>query len=129
MKPRTAAKPMISQVCEKWSARLEEWRRLGIQVSGQGIAAEILADLESIEAANRDDAISIPEATRISGYSADHLRRLIREGTLENLGRKHAPRLRRSDLPKKTRAISRSSPQMYDAVVDARTLAGRQGDR
>lgn len=47
------------------------------------------------------EEVNLTEAARMSGYSADHLGRLIREGQLENVGRKHAPRVRVADLPRK----------------------------
>jgi hypothetical protein len=48
-----------------------------------------------------EDAVTLSEAERIGGYSADHLARLVREGKLPNVGRKHAPRIRRTDVPLK----------------------------
>jgi hypothetical protein len=41
------------------------------------------------------------EAARESGYSAEHLGRLIRTGRIPNAGRRSAPRVRRGDLPAK----------------------------
>jgi hypothetical protein len=37
----------------------------------------------------------------VSGYSADHLGELVREGKIPNAGRKNAPLIRRLDLPMK----------------------------
>jgi len=120
---------MIEELRAKWTARLDEWRRLGVQVNGEQVASEILVDLKEITAGWNDDVLSIAQAARESGHSAEHLRRLVRKGKLQNLGRTHAPRVRRSDVPRKPRALSRSGPQLYDPAIDARMLLGRQGDR
>ena len=43
--------------------------------------------------------MSLVDAAQVSGYSADHLGSLVRQGKLPNVGRKNAPRVRRTDLP------------------------------
>lgn len=60
---------------------------------------ELLAG--SAPAADPEEALDLRTAADVSGYSADHLTRLVREGRLRNLGRKHSPRFRRGDLPRK----------------------------
>ena len=37
----------------------------------------------------------------LSGYTVDHLQRLVPGGQLENIGRKGRPRIRRGDIPVK----------------------------
>ena len=44
---------------------------------------------------------SLVEASRESGYSADHLGRLVRDGKIPNAGRPGAPRIALKDLPRK----------------------------
>ena len=46
-------------------------------------------------------------AARESGYSADHLGRLVRDGRIPNAGRPGAPRIARSHLPRKAPAEPR----------------------
>ena len=46
--------------------------------------------------------LTLQEAADLSGYSADHLGRLVREGKIPNAGRPKAPRIARRDLPRKT---------------------------
>jgi hypothetical protein len=41
-------------VLARWRRRREEWTRLGVQVDGAKVAAEVLADLEALLAAARD---------------------------------------------------------------------------
>ena len=45
--------------------------------------------------------LDLQEAAELSGYSADHLGRLVREEKIQNAGRPGAPRIRIKDLPRK----------------------------
>ena len=59
---------------------------------------------EALEDALREEdetPLSLQEAAELSGYSTDHLGRLVREGTIPNAGRPKAPRIARRDLPSK----------------------------
>ena len=74
-----------------------------------------------------DQRLTLSEAALRSGYSADHLARLIREGRVPNAGRPGSPRLRVADLPDPS-AVSGcwSTGTVYDPVTDARQLRGRR---
>ncbi|MGI8497329.1 MAG: hypothetical protein ACR2OG_07090 [Gemmatimonadaceae bacterium] len=65
-------------------ARALEWAALRIEAAQHAGAGELL---------------TLGDAARRSGYSADHLARLVRSGRLPNAGRPHAPRIRLVDLP------------------------------
>ena len=79
---------------------------------------------------NRDEAtLTLTDAARESGYSADHLGRLVRDGKIPNAGRPGAPRIARRHLPRKTgTATSRlaspppqrdlSTAQIVQSVID-----------
>lgn len=60
-------------------------------------AAEVEAALRERDA----ELVSLTDAARISGYTADHLGRQVRRGILKNYGRSNAPKVRRGDLPRK----------------------------
>jgi hypothetical protein len=60
-------------------------------------ADDLLHVLSTIE----NDTLSLTDAARESGYSADHLGRLVRRGEIPNAGRPGAPRIRRTHLPRK----------------------------
>ncbi len=49
--------------------------------------------------------VDLQEAATLSGYSADHLGRLIREGKIPNAGRPGAPRIAHKDLPRKPPSV------------------------
>ena len=45
--------------------------------------------------------LDLQEAAELSGYSPDHLGRLVREEKIQNAGRPGAPRIRIKELPRK----------------------------
>jgi hypothetical protein len=105
-----------------------EWRTDAdaLERRGDSRGAAMLRDLagEVVEACGRWERqeLTIGEASEQSGYSERRLRELLADGTIPNAGRKHAPRIRRGDLPlKPTRAASTD----YDPQADAQDLLGR----
>ncbi len=85
-------------------ARLAAYRRAeAANLRGWGACAETVV-LERVaaerERAIREDineALTLDEAAQLTGYSTEHLGRLVRQGKLANVGRKHAPRVWRGD--------------------------------
>ena len=94
------------------------------------LAYERCADeLERGLAENGSKLLTLREASRTSGYSADHLGRLIRDGKIRNAGRKNRPLIRTEELPTKPGYLPRmrsnrnlvgaSVGQIVDAVVNS----------
>lgn len=94
----------------KWSHEAETLRRLGAHVDGAKLIEAMLADFRALVEAEASEALTLKQAARESGLSAEHLGRLIRDGTIPNAGRWHAPRILRRDLPRKPRAL-REAPE------------------
>ena len=88
-------------------------------------------ELERALRAEADELLTLPQAAEASGYSADYLGRMLRSGQLRNEGRPHAPRVRRSELPRRARRLrGEDSPlhlvgatpgEIARAVVTSRT--------
>jgi hypothetical protein len=74
--------------------------RYGNEIAARTLES-VVGDLEEILHATQEELVNLTQASRLSGYSADHLGRLVREGKLRNYGRPNAPRVRPSDLPRK----------------------------
>ena len=90
----------ISELTDEWRSLAEQQRRLGAEPQARTL--EYCADaLGSVLRANDDERLSLQQAADESGYTVDHLGRLIREGRIPNAGRKARPLIRRSDLPSK----------------------------
>jgi hypothetical protein len=120
----------LAELCQAWTQRRDEWRRLGCLVDGAKLAEEILADLARLEAT---DTVSLAEAAEITGRTADHIGRLARLDQLPNVGRKHAPRIPRAALERLGRRSKASGPELptpagdaYNPTADARSLLRRR---
>lgn len=86
---------------DAWEARREEWSRRNATMPAGPLLAEVLADLDAVDRAEGAELLSLTEAAIRCGFNRDSLARMIREGRLANHGRKNAPRVRASDLPRK----------------------------
>ena len=75
-------------------------------------------ELEHALQAQADELLTLVQAAQASGYSADYLGRIVRSGQLRNAGRPHAPRIRRTDLPRKASGLrnQQSAPQLVGAT-------------
>ena len=95
----------------KWRAVAREWREgtedgdpEAIQAVYKEMASVMEACSNELDATIEDslnETLTIPQAARASGYSAEALRRAVRRGTIPNAGRKGSPKIRRVDLPRK----------------------------
>ena len=63
--------------------------------------AALAEELQHTLRDQQDAVLTLTEAAAEGGYAVDTLSRMIRDGRLANVGRKHAPRIRRSDVPRK----------------------------
>jgi len=90
----------IKRLMERWRSHGEMFQRFGEE--GISTAFSTCADeLEAAVAVWGDELFTLEQAERESGYSADSLGRLIREGRIPNGGQTGSPRIRRRDLPRK----------------------------
>jgi len=66
------------------------------------VACERHADqVEEAAAAELLEAVTLEAAAELGGYSYSHLQHLVASGEIDNVGEKHAPRIRRSEIPRK----------------------------
>ena len=109
-----------------WRRKAKSLRRYG----GETPATAIERCAEELEATlvERDETtLSLVEAARESGYSRDHLGRLVRDGKIPNAGRPNAPRIARRHLPRKApaeaplaeepRPRERSNAQIVQSII------------
>lgn len=119
---------ILSEIARRWSERRDEWEKLRVVVDGAAIASEVISDLEMLCQDVANEMLTIAEAAELSGYSPDHLGRLIRTGRLTNRGIKGSPRVARGELPIRPRSQSVAAGQdkPYDPNTDARSLRVRR---
>ncbi len=84
-----------------WRERATKLRSWGADEATARIWETAGAELEQALQTAGGETLTLTEAARLSGLTPGYLGDLIRAGKLPNAGRKHAPRLRRSDLPVK----------------------------
>lgn len=98
---------------------LAQWRSDAATIRDYGgkdlaDALERCADqLEETMRDEKDESLSLAEASAECGFSASHLGRQVRDGKLSNVGKKGAPRVRRGDLPRKP---STDPPQEAEVI-------------
>ena len=90
----------IQKLVDSWREDSERLRRYADD-RGARVCQLHADELEAALRAEQDELLSLDQAADQSGYSADHLGRMIRAGKLTNRGKKGAPLLRRGDLPEK----------------------------
>ena len=103
-----------------WRKQAKALRRYGGETPAivlDRCAADLEATLQELD----ETTLSLVEAARESGYSADHLGRLVRDGKIPNAGRSGAPRIARRHLPRKAAA----EPQLA-RTPRRRELSNRQ---
>lgn len=93
-----------------------EWRLEADRMEIRGLLESVRLvrsmahQLEAVLGREDSEILTLREAARESGYSADHLGRMVREGPIPNAGRPGAPRIRRSDLPRKANELTKTGP-------------------
>ena len=96
-----------------WRQAAEHFRAHSCESAAR--AYEVCAEeLENSLARARDELLDLKQASELSGYSVDHLGRLVRDGRLPNRGRPGAPRVARGDLPVKPGRAPAPLPMAQD---------------
>ena len=92
----------LQHLLDHWRQRREIYAADGALVSGTKVAEQVIQDLElAIHSSAKNDLVTLSEAARLSGFSADYLRRLVRNGQLEDFGKPHKPLVFVESLPRK----------------------------
>ena len=90
---------LMSNLAEHWRARADE---LELYAPVAALAfRECASDLDRESRSDAAKVVTLSEASRIGGYSTDHLQREVSRGKIPNAGRRNRPRLRVLDVPVK----------------------------
>lgn len=105
----------------RWLARRDELHRLRATVDAAALIDDILGEVNELCESESAAPVTLAEASKLGGYSIDHLQRLVSHATLPNVGKKGAPRIPRSAVPIKAGHASGSLPlPASDDQVSAR---------
>lgn len=108
----------LLELADRWAVDASKLRQYGA-VEAAAAAELHAAELrEAVAAANRE-ALTLAEASLLGGYSVEHLRHLVADGTIPNAGRRGSPRIRRSDVPMK------AGHDLRELEAAGRAIAGR----
>ena len=110
----------VQTLLDAWLRQAEALRRYG----GGNLALVLERCAGELEATLRerdDTTLTLTEAARESGYSREHLGRLVRDGKIPNAGRPGAPRIARRHLP-----LKRQNPDSPAGPRLAHELGRRQ---
>ncbi|MDE0395569.1 MAG: hypothetical protein OYK82_12415 [Gammaproteobacteria bacterium] len=111
-----------------WRMQARTLREYGGETPAVAIES-CAAQLEDALRESDEATLTLTDAAIESGYSTDHLGRLVREGKIPNAGRPGAPRIARRHLPRKTCAPNQrlapqpprrevSTAQIVQSVID-----------
>lgn len=129
----TAPRETVHNLLSRWELHANTLRSFG--ASGQAEAVQrCMMELQDALKAQDDELLSLQQAAQICGYTADHLGRLVRQGLLQNLGRRRAPRVRQADLPRKAANLPARVFRPHLVGADPRQVAravvtSRKGER
>jgi hypothetical protein len=106
---------MLAPLVRSWRAFALELRDRAADAQAAQIVENLTRELEQFLATADAEMLTPAEAQEWSGYSTDHLRRLVDTSDLTNYGKKGSPLYRRSELPMKpasrrTHLRSRAEP-------------------
>lgn len=111
---------MPADLAGHWRSRAAELERYAAPAAEafRTAACELEAALREAD----DAELTLADAAQESGYSTRRIAQLVADGSIENRGRKGAPRIRRADLPRRT---GKGKSATYDPTNDARALVAR----
>ena len=115
----------VEALLQQWrdhAALFRQYRQVPLADWLEDRAAELGAALQ----AQDDELVTLSEAARISNYSADHLRRLCRDGKLPAKREGRRLLFRTGDLPRKPTVVDGPPRRAYDHNAHARQVAIRR---
>jgi len=115
----------VHSLREAWLRQAEALRRYG----GGNLAIVLERCADELEATLRErdeTTLTLTDAARESGYTREHLGRLVRDGKIPNAGRPGAPRIARRHLPRKHQDQGSPSGPRLARTRGRRELSNRQ---
>jgi predicted urease superfamily metal-dependent hydrolase len=104
----------LKPIIDRWRNQDAPMLRLRGAVEAAATTEALANELERLAEQHTKEVLTFDQAADESGYSADHIARLVAEGRLQNVGERGAPRVLRGQLPKKPppKPASRERPDL-----------------
>lgn len=113
---------VLTELSVAWCARAQELAPYAPAAAEAFRVAAAELKVALMEEGNEE--LNLERAAAESNYSTRRLRELLASGALPNAGKKGRPRIKRADLPKRTKATAVIG---YDAVADAARIVRGTG--
>ena len=111
---------MISDFPGIWRLEAQRLRdRYGLEELAR-LTESHAAELEAAIREAGEEELTLSAASQESDYAARTLREKLSKGEIPNAGRKHAPRIKRADLPRRARAAAEG----WDPAEHVRSIVG-----
>jgi hypothetical protein len=111
-----------TQFLEQLDRRAVDFEAAGGEAVGR-TARILIGEVRQYLAERDAELLTLTQAETESGYTYDHLRKLVAEGAIPNYGRKGKPMVRRGDLPMKPKP---RGVEAYNAAADIAEFLGRK---
>lgn len=125
---RTDGEVTIEALGLEWIAEADAYTLKGVATEAANTLRRCANELRLRFRYEQEHTVNLQEAAAISGYTADHIGKLVRDGKVENLGRLNSPRVRVADLPRKPRRLTGGghNPNMKSQVARGIASASRR---
>ena len=91
----------LKTLAERWRTEADTLaQRYGDERTAR-LLRTLAAELDEAVHETEDELLTLTQAADLSGYTADHLRHCVADGSIPNAGERGQPRIRRGDLPTK----------------------------
>jgi hypothetical protein len=117
--------PSIAQLPGRWREKAGALRPYAESAARafERAATELEQALDSIH----HEVLTLSQAAKDSGYTVEHLGRLVRDEKIPNAGKKGSPRIRRCDLPRRPKqSVAAVGTGGYDPIAYAQKLLSRR---
>ena len=88
----------MQDLVTRWRSEADTVERCGHESTGK-LIRRMTGELEEALRDDQDETLTLAEAALESGYSVEHLRKLLANDVIPNAGAKGRPRICRRDLP------------------------------
>lgn len=113
--------PRLLNLLKGWREEAHTLRnRYGDEVRAK-LLETLSAELQEVLHSDEEQTYNLADAAALTNYTADYLGRKVRSGDIPNRGRKHAPRVRLSECPK------RSTPSLHTVGTALHLVGSSKG--